>query len=292
MKPAPFTYHAPTALEEAVDILDGCGGEAKVLAGGQSLVPVMAMRLAHFDDIVDLNRIGSLAGIDTADDRVRVGAMTRQASIERNDRMATLVPLLYRAVPHVGHFQIRNRGTIGGSIAHADPAAELPAVAVALDAVMEVTGPRGSRRVPAAEFFAGTMTTTLEGDEILAAVEFPAAGPLTSASVQEVARRSGDFAIAGVVCQIEMSRDGGMASVRIALFGVAPVPVRATQVEAGLLGGAGSDLRALSRAAVGDLDPGDDVHASGAYRRRVTATLIERAVSDALAQTATRAEGV
>ena len=200
MKPAPFRLHRPTTVAEATAVFAEYGDDAKVLAGGQSLVPLLALRLTRFEHLVDLNGVAALRGIEREDGALRVGAMVRQAEAERSDDVATSAPLLHRALPHIGHFQIRNRGTVGGSTAHADPASELPAVASALDAEMEVTGPTGTRTVAARDFFQSMWTTALEPDEILTAIRYPVWESRCGFAVEEFARRSGDFAIAGVAC--------------------------------------------------------------------------------------------
>ncbi len=247
MKAAAFEYHRPASVEAAVGMLAELGDEAKVLAGGQSLVPVMAMRLGRPEHIIDVNRIGELEGV------------TR--------------------------FQIRNRGTLGGSLAHADPAAELPAVAVALDADIEVRSVRGSRRIPAAGFFASAFTTALEPDELLTAVHLPAWGPGCGFAVAELARRHGDFAIAGAACGVQVDGDR-ITRAAVALIGMGSVPVRARAAEQALTGAdvREADLAAVARDAVAALDPPSDAHGSGAYRRRVGAHMIVRALSQALAE--------
>ena len=204
MKPAPFSYHRPDTLAEAVGTLAAFGDEAKVLAGGQSLVPVMALRLGRFGHIVDLGRVSALTYVRDGGGSVAVGAMTTHAAAGRDLLVAGSVPLLARAIPFIGHFQIRNRGTVGGSCAHADPAAEIPAVAVTLDAEMEAACPERTRRIPAAEFFASTYTTTLEPDEVLTALRFPVWPGRTGSAIREFARRSGDFALAGALCAVTL----------------------------------------------------------------------------------------
>src|SRR3954465_2627408 len=199
MKPAPFEYHAPTTVDEVVGLLAEHGDEAKVLAGGQSLVPMLALRLTRFEHIVDLNRVDDLRGVSRTNGTLTVKAMTTQRTVEHDAAAGEGVPLLAQAIPLIGHFQIRNRGTVGGSIAHADPASELPAVALALDAELEIASQRGNRRVPASDFFLGTWTTSVGEDEILAAVHFPVWEGNSGFAVEELARRSGDFALAGVV---------------------------------------------------------------------------------------------
>jgi carbon-monoxide dehydrogenase medium subunit len=293
MKPAPFTYHRPTTVTEAAALLAAHGDEAKPLAGGQSLVPMLALRLARFEHLVDLNRVSALAGISREDGHLVVGAMTRQAVIERDAQVASAAPLLARATPLIGHFQIRNRGTAGGSLAHADPASEYPAVAVALRAEFDLVGPKGSRTVDAATFFEGTWRTCLQADELLTAVRFPVAtaagsGHRAGFAIEEMARREGDFALAGAAVAVEVSEAGAVNRLGIGLFGVGPTPVRADRAEADAAGRpatellAGSGLDELGRLAAAPLDPPDDVHATGSYRRRVAAHLVTRALRAAL----------
>jgi carbon-monoxide dehydrogenase medium subunit len=282
MKPAPFDYACPSTIDDAIAELSN-GGDVKVLAGGQSLIPVLALRLAKFDRLVDLRKIDELRQIDVGRESARVGAMVRQATAEHHDGLTAAVPLLGLALNNVGHFQIRNRGTIGGSIAHADPAAELPAVALALDATLEVAGANGRREVAAAEFFEGTFTTALGDDEILTAVRFPVWGPSAGFAVEEVARRHGDFALVGAVCGIQIT-GGTVSRAAIALLGMGSTPLRATAAEAGLHGSdaAAVDAAALGAAAVEGLDPPTDIHATGAYRTAVAAHVVARAITNAL----------
>ena len=281
MKPSPFEYHAPESVAEVVGLLAEHGDEAKPLAGGQSLVPMMSLRLAAYPHLVDLRRVESLRTIERVDGHVRVGAMVRQAVAETDELVAD-VPLLARAIPHIGHFQIRNRGTVGGSIAHADPASELPAVALALDAEMEVSGPGGNRRVPAAEFFESTWQTSLGEGEVLTAVDFPLWDAGAGFAVEEVARRHGDFALVGAVVGVRLNDDHVMDAA-IAMFGVGTTPVRSAAGEAALVaGGIDADLREVGRAAAAHLEPTDDVHASAAYRRQVAPTVVARALARAL----------
>ena len=205
MKPAPFEYSAPTTVAEAIDALSH--DDAKVLAGGQSLIPLMAMRLSRFDRLVDLQRIPELSGCARVNGSVRIGAMTRQADAEHDPAVTEGAPLIAKALALVGHQQIRNQGTVGGSIVHADPSAELPTVALALDATIEVAGAAGVRRVPASEFFLGTMETAVGDHEIVTAIEFPVWGPASGFAVEEMARRHGDFAVVGAMCGVRL--DGG-----------------------------------------------------------------------------------
>ena len=284
MKPAPFEYHAPEAVSDVVALLREYGDEAKVLAGGQSLVPIMALRLARFDHVVDLNRVEELRGIERRNGTVRVGAMTRQASVERDPTVADAVPLLARATPFIGHFQIRTRGTLGGSLAHADPAAEYPAVAMALDAEFEVTGAAGARTVPASEFFVSTFMTALEADDVLTAVRFPVWSGRRGFAVEEVARRFGDFALTGAVCALELDGGDRVARAAIAMFSMGSTPLRARAAEAAMAGSAidDVDLEEVGRTAASESDPPDDIHASAAYRRSVGAVVVARALAKAI----------
>ena len=232
MKAAAFDYHLPASVEAAVEMLAKLGDEAKVLAGGQSLVPVMAMRLGRPEHIIDVNRIEELAGVTRSDGMMRVGALTRHRVLERDEVIGAAAPLLARAAPYIGHFQIRNRGALGGSLAHADPAAELPAVAVALDADIEVRSVRGSRRIPAADFFMSAFTTTLEPDELVTAVHLPAWGRGSGFAVAELARRHGDFALAGAACGMQVDGDR-ITRAAVGLIGMGSIPVRAPAGRAG-----------------------------------------------------------
>ncbi len=282
MKPSRFEYHAPERLDEAVGLLATHGFDAKILAGGQSLVPMLSLRLASFAHLVDLNTVGGLDSIERTNGHLRIGALVRQATAEHDTTIATATPLIAKAIPHIGHFQIRNRGTVGGSIAHADPASELPAVALALDATIEATGPGGVREIAANGFFESTWETTLADDEILAAVRFPVWGAGSGFAIEEVARRHGDFALVGAVCGVTVDGDA-VTKAAIAFFGVGPTPVRSGDGEAALLAtGADGDLAEVGRAAAAILTPNDDLHASGAYRKKVAAVLVERALTRAI----------
>ncbi len=283
MKPAPFEYHAPTTVDEVTGLLASHGGEAKVLAGGQSLVPMLNLRLARFEALVDIGRVDALRTVARVNGHLRIGSMVRQCDVEESAEIGAAVPLLARATPHIGHFQIRSRGTVGGSIAHADPAAEYPAVALALDADLEIAGPSGTRAVTASTFFTGTWATVLEADEVLIAVRFPVWGEESGFAVDEVARRHGDFALAGTAVGIQL-RAGVVVRAAIALFGLASTPVRAAAAEAALVGSAvaGLDLVGIGHAAVAGLDPPEDLHASSALRRRIGAATVTRALGRAL----------
>jgi carbon-monoxide dehydrogenase medium subunit len=279
MKPAPFEYHAPTTATDAVALLADLGDAAKPIAGGQSLVPMLALRLAVFDHLVDLGRVDELRGIERRDGVVRIGAMTPQAAAQRSSDVAA-VPLLERALPLVGHFQIRNRGTVGGSIAHADPASELPAVARALDADLDVLGPRGSRTIAAADFFTGTWTTALADDELLTAVTFPVWAGRCGFAVEELARRHGDFAVAGAAVAVEVGGDDRVARCGIGLFGLGSTAERAATAEAAVVGTPVGDVDAVEvgRLAMTALESvPSDLHGSEDYRRRVGAEMVARA---------------
>jgi aerobic carbon-monoxide dehydrogenase medium subunit len=280
VKPAAFDYHCPGELTEAIGILQQYGDDAKVLAGGQSLIPLLSLRLSRFDHLIDLQAIEDLRGITTDDSSIRVGAMTTQAEVTRNGNAA---PLLQKATSHIGHDQIRNRGTVGGSLAHADPAAEYPAAALALDASLEVAGPNGRRQVSAADFFVSTWATAMEPDEILVAAHFPVWPGRTGWAVDEVARRAGDFAMCGAVCGIQLdgTRVGRAA---LALFGVDSVPVRARAVEETLTGAAVDelDLPTIAAQVAASLDPPTDLHATGEQRKKMAETLVPQVLTAAI----------
>jgi carbon-monoxide dehydrogenase medium subunit len=286
VKPARFEYHAPTTIDEAVALLSTYGDDAKVLGGGQSLVPMLALRLTRFDHLVDLNRIPTLQFITRNGEWLSVGAMTRQATAEHDALVATAAPLLAEALPHIGHFQIRNRGTIGGSIAHADPASELPAVALALDAEIELLGPAGTRRVPAADFFLSMWETATTAEEIVVAVHFPVPAAHTGFGFAEMALRLGDFAITGAACVLTLDESGVVERAAIALMGMDLTPIRAREAEAALVGARPDldNLAQIATIAVGAASPTDDVHASARYRAKVGAVMVERSLRSAIGE--------
>ena len=283
MKPIRFDYFDPESIPEAVALLREHGPDAKLLAGGQSLVPLLNMRLARPTAIVDLNRVPGLDYIREEGSHLAIGALTRQRAIERSELVAAQQPLLHAATRLIAHPQIRNRGTAGGSLAHADPAAEYPAVALALDAQLRVVGPGGERMLAASDFFVTYLTTALEPDEMLVEVRVPVLPPRTGWSFQEVSRRHGDFALAGAA--VTLTLDGETCSSScIVLFGVAPTPVRATAAEEVIAGErAGNDLfESAGRAAAGALEePLSDVHATAEYRRHLASVLTRRAIAEA-----------
>ncbi|MCW2943428.1 MAG: Carbon-monoxide dehydrogenase medium subunit [Actinoallomurus sp.] len=282
MKPVDFELHRPATTDEAIALLAEHAAEAKVLAGGQSLLPLLNFRLARPDHLIDLGRIAGLAQLRRTQDELVVGAMVRQAQAERSPAVAAHAPLLAAAFPNIAHPPIRNRGTVGGSLAHADPAAELPAVARALDAVFVAAGPRGRREITSRDFFRANLMTDLEADELLVEIRFSRAAPHTGADFQEVGRRRGDFALVGAAAQVTVD-DGLLSDVRICLTGVAQTPHRAVEAE-DLLTGHAPDPALLARAAdaIRDtIDPSGDLHATAGYRRDVAGVLMTRAVTGA-----------
>jgi carbon-monoxide dehydrogenase medium subunit len=280
MKPAAFEYHVPADVRESVSLLADLGENAKVIAGGQSLVPMLALRLAVFDHLVDLRRVAELRGIERRNGTMWIGAATTQAAIERSADVAEAVPLLTRATPLIGHFQIRNRGTLGGSLAHADAAAEYPAVALALDAEFETESPSGRRTIAAADFFTGLWTTDLAADEVLTGVTFPLWGGRSGFAIEEFARRHGDFAIAGATVAVELDGDDRIRRCGIGLFGLGPSVERARAAEAELPDRAVTEVSAeeLGQAAMSGIESAaSDLHGSASYRKRVGAAMVARA---------------
>ncbi|GAB3218478.1 FAD binding domain-containing protein [Mycolicibacterium hippocampi] len=284
MKAAPFAYHRPDTVADAVGLLAEHGDEAKILAGGQSLVPMLAMRLTHFENLVDISRVEELRNIELRDGSVWIGAGTPHALVGMDDEVAESVPLLTLSTPHIGHFQIRTRGTLGGAIAHADPAAEYAAVAVTLDALMEAVSPRGRRQIPAAEFFTGLWETSLAADEILTAVAFPVWSGRCGFSVQEFARRHGDFAIAGATVAVELDDRDTVSRCGIGLLGLGSRPERGTPAEDAVVGRHVTDVTAeeLGRLAMSALqDVPADLQGTASYRTRVGAAMVARAWTEA-----------
>ncbi|WP_338597216.1 FAD binding domain-containing protein [Saccharopolyspora sp. SCSIO 74807] len=282
MKAAPFAYARPAALSDAVAELVDADGGGKVIAGGQSLVPVLAMRLARPTTLVDINAVTGLDALRAVGDRLEVGGTVRQRRVERAPESAQ-VPLLRLALPWVGHRELRSRGTICGSLAHADPAAELPAVACCLDAELTLAGPEGERAVRARGFFDGAMTTALRAEDVLAAVSFPAAGPGEGFGFAEIARRHGDFALAGVATHVRVDDGGGVSAATMTAFGVSDRPV--TRDLTGLVRTAGGDQSELA-GALDDVvrevvDTDGDAHASNGYRRRLLRALAPRETAKA-----------
>jgi len=284
MKPAAFEYHAPASVDEVVRLLSRYGDDAKLLAGGQSLVPMMNLRLARPAVLIDLGRVASLDYIQESDGYVAIGAMTRQRTAELSETVRQHAPLLARTLPLVGHAATRNRGTIGGSIAHADPAAELPAVTVALEADLVVVGPRGRRTCKAEGFFVSYLTTSLGSGEVLVELRLPRATADARSAFREFSRRYGDFAIVGVAAALRIDGGGKCQSARLAVIGVGSRPVRVVSAEGVLAGEILTDgvIREAGEVAAKEVEARGDLHASSHYRRRLTAVLIEQAVTDAI----------
>jgi CO/xanthine dehydrogenase FAD-binding subunit len=287
VKPAKFEYHAPASIEEALAILGRYDGEARVLAGGQSLVPMMNFRLATPRAIVDLNRIDGLANVEEDGEVIRIGSMTRQRRLEFDPLVAAKLPLLREALRWVGHLPTRSRGTIGGSIAHADPAAEIPMVLQALEGEVVAHGPQGERRIPAQDLFHAALTTSLAPVEIITEVRFPAMPARAAYAVEEFARRKGDFAIAAVA--VMLMRDGERCiKARLATAGVGPASIRLREAEA-VLEQKGLSEDAIAEAAdkaKAQVDPVADLNGSAEYRRHLTGVLMSRAIVKAIAAAA------
>ena len=284
MKPAKFDYYDPATVDEAAALLREYGDDAKVLAGGQSLMPLLNMRLARPKVVVDVNRIAGGASVQAWGDGVSVGLTTRQRALQRDALISRRVPVLGEAASYIGHPQIRSRGTICGSLAHADPAAELPAMAVVLDAELVAAGPSGRRSIPAEQFFVHYLTTSLRPTELLVEARFPAPPAGMAWSVMEVSRRHGDFALVGVVAGLIFDRGRNVISdARLAYFGVHPTPRRARDAEKALIGQKPGDdaYRAAGELAAGGLDPDTDIHATVEYRKSVSAALTVRALREA-----------
>ncbi len=274
MKPAPFAYKKARSLEEAVALLGE--KDARLLAGGQSLIATLNMRLSAPNLLIDINGLTDLSGISVKGSAVEIGALTRHAQAERSDVIAKHAPLIARAMPHIGHPAIRNRGTLGGSIAFADPAAELPACLLALDGEIETTGPKGKRTVKAQDFFKGLFETALAPQEVLTAIRVPAANKGTRVGFAELARRHGDYAIVGLAASARA--DGkGLIDVRLSYFGVGNTPVRAKKAETAL---ASSNIDAAVAAL--DLDPNDDVQATAKVKKHLAGVLLRRVAKQLL----------
>jgi carbon-monoxide dehydrogenase medium subunit len=278
-----FEYVVPGSVAEAVDVLRRFGGDAKVIAGGQSLVPLLNYRLAAPRAIVDINGL-PLDGVRVDGGRLRLGALTRHATLEESDVIRTACPLLREAAGLIGNVRVRTLGTLGGSLAHADPAAELPMVMLALDARFTAVGPAGARVIPVAEFFTGYLTTALRSDEVLTEIDVPAT-PTSGHAIEEHSRRAGDFALVAVAALVWLARDERIADVRLAFGGVGPAPVRARAAEDALRGQPPS-AEALERAATmaaGAIEPAGDAFASAAYRKLLARVLARRALTRAAA---------
>lgn len=285
MKPSAFEYHRPATPEEAAELLAEFGDDAKLIAGGQSLMPMLNLRLAAFEHLIDIRQLTGLSGITHDSDSVAIGATTNQATVGRSTTVLESVPLLSRATPLIGHFPIRNRGTLGGSVAHADAAAEYPAVVLSLDAELEALSSTGRRTIPASEFFTGMWTTALRDDEILTKVTFPVREGRSGFAINEFSRRKGDFAMAGACVAVKIDDNSRVERCSIGLFGLGSIPMRATSTERSLVGCSIDELqvRDVGHVAVSDLESVPaDLHGSAAYRTRVGATMVSRALKSAL----------
>jgi len=286
MQLPPFEYACPTTLPEAVQLLSERDGDAKPIAGGQSLVPMLAFRLAQPTLLVDLRKLADLRGIKISQKGVTLGAMVRWREIEDDERLDAAHPLLKAAVAHIAHYQIRNRGTVGGSLAHADPAAEMPAIAMTCDAEIAVVGKSGARVIQAADFFQGALTTALTADEIIVEVRLPAWPAGRRWGFEEFARRRGDFAMAAAALFYDQSADGKARNAHVGVAGVADRPLRLPSAE-DVLSGRAVDQATIAEAeaaASAAVDPQDDIHASAAYRRALVGTMVERALKRAAAR--------
>lgn len=293
MKPAPFEYFRPRSLDEALTLLGEHGSEAKPLAGGQSLIPAMNFRLATPAVLVDLNAIPKLAYVDHLEGSggLNIGGMTRQRDVERSRIVAERTPLIAETMPHIAHPAIRNRGTIGGSLAHADPAAELPAVMLALNATLAISSKSGVRDVAASEFFVGLFTTAIQPAELLTEIRIPPAGPRSGFAFEEISRRHGDFALVGVAAAVVLDGDKRCTVARIALLSVGDRPILAEQAAKTLVGQTPSTeviRSAADAAATRDIDPPTDIHASARYRRQLASVLTRRALDRAFEKAARR----
>jgi CO/xanthine dehydrogenase FAD-binding subunit len=283
MKPAAFDYLVPASVEEALRLLADLGDGAKPLAGGQSLVPLMNFRLVRPQHLVDLNGLHELAGIGEDDGYLVIGAMTRQRAVETSALVLRRCPLLTEAMPQIGHTQIRNRGTVGGSLAHADPAAELPAVVAALGGELVVRSARGRRTMNSEQFFVGYLTTALEPGELLIEVRLPAMAPRTGTAFVEISRRHGDFALVGVAATLTVDEAGVCTGSALALTGVGPTPVVAREAARALVGGKPTPeaFDEAGRRVSASVHPDSDLHASSEYRTHVAGVLTRRALARA-----------
>jgi carbon-monoxide dehydrogenase medium subunit/6-hydroxypseudooxynicotine dehydrogenase subunit alpha len=287
MKPPPFEYDAPAGVDQALELLAAHGQDAKVLAGGQSLVPLLNFRLARPARLIDVNGLGALAYVRRSEGCLRIGALTRQSVLERSELIREHWPLLHQAIGFVAHAQIRNRGTVGGSIAHADPAAELPVALAALNGSVIVRSRRGERAIPWNELFLTHLTTSLEPDELLLEVIVPPLPPRTGSAFVEYARRHGDFALGGAAVTITVDEAGVCRRATIALLAAASTPLRAAEAEAALTGRTldAHAAREAATLAVADLNPTGDIHGSSGYRRRLIDAMVRRGISAAAERT-------
>jgi CO/xanthine dehydrogenase FAD-binding subunit len=283
MKPAPFKYIAASSLDQALSLKAEYGDDARFLAGGQSLIPAMNFRLARPSVLIDINGLNDLAGVDRTGRDIRIGALTRYCDLERDGDFLKACSLFADALPHIAHPQIRNRGTIGGNLSHADPASELPAIAVAMEARMRITSSTGERQVAASEFFTGLLSTDIQADEMLVEIAFPAPKPRSGACFMEVARRRGDFALAGIAAVVTLDETRRCSNLRLALCGVGETAVDVSHAAASLIGQP-CKPEAIEAVVAGVRDaiaPSGNVHASPDYQRHIAGVLAMRAISKA-----------
>ncbi len=286
MKPTAFEYFTPSTVQEALQLLESQGDEAKIIAGGQSLVAMMNFRAARPEALIDINNIKDLDYIREEEDELVIGALTRERTLEVSPLVKEKCPILAKAITHIGHLPIRFRGTIGGTLVHADPTAEIPITSVALDAKMKIAGPSGERVLNAGEFFLTYLTSAIEENELLVEVRIPTLPPKTTAwSYVDISRRFGDFAIVAVASVLSLDNDGVCKEARIAMGGVAPTPVRAKEAEALLAGQKITDSiieeAAIKAAESDDVDPDSDYHATAEYRKAMTKVLTQRGLKEA-----------
>ena len=283
MKLPDFEYRSPVRLEEALALLAAGEGLARPIAGGQSLLPIMAFRLAQPTMLVDLARIPNLDFIEISETGVRFGPLVTWRKIQDDARLATAYPLLAAAIAHIAHYQIRNRGTIGGSLAHADPAAELPTIALTCEAVIEAAGPHGRRKIPASDLFVGPLMTCLESDELIVAIDFPRWPNRRRWAFEEFSRRRGDFALSGIALFYDEDASGRARDAHIGAIGAADTPIRLRAAEAALNGQSveGAAIEAAVRAARDEVHPVGDLHGGAAYRKALVGTLLQRALARA-----------
>ena len=284
MKPAPFRYFAARTLDQALQLKAEHGDEARFLAGGQSLVPTMNFRLTQPAVLIDINPLTEQAGVrNGSGEKLSIGALTRYRTLERDSAVGKYLPLVAEALPHIAHPQIRNRGTIGGNLAHADPASEMPAIVLTLGGRMRAQSVRGERWIAAADFFVGALTTALEPDEMLVEVELPAVAPRSGSCFMEVSRRRGDFAMMGVACTVQVDREGRCNAARIGLCNAGDGPVFAREASASLVGAAigEPEMQAAAKLVQGEIDPGGSIHASKEFQRHLAGVLTVRALKAA-----------
>lgn len=288
MKPSRFDYFAPDTLEEALELLEQLGPDAHILSGGQSLVPMMNMRLVRPESIIDINRLEELSYINRDNGTLRIGGITRQHMVEQSQVIGEYSPLLKETMPHIAHEAIRSRGTIGGSLAHCDPAAELPVVWQTLEGTVTAASTSGKREIPAEDFFLTYMTTSLEPGEILISASLPVIPDRTGHAFEEFAMRRGDYALVMAAASVSLNTEGSIQDVSLVLGGVGDVPCRMTEIENTLMGRMPEDavLREVSRSVAALIEPESDIHASADYRRDLGVTLARRVLQTAAQQAA------